>query len=230
MWIASAVIAGISCLLNIRRWMGTRPRETYEETSRLDRSNPKKSTATQATHSPASSSSTTSPMSCIDLLGFLIVALAIAISVYSTAPSPKSNAWLSTIHTLAACGLWGVGIFCALELTFGSAPLSLSAVSWSGVATVALLCWIAETCIAATIILTPFDDTVDFQSVAMTRLFAISILLVDFVVWMIPHRVANFKRTGKATAWVSLTLAAWLGTLSLAVLCGLPSAWPWQSV
>ena len=150
--------------------------------------------------------------------------------VYANAPSPKTSAWLSTVHTLAACALWGVAVFCGLELTFGSAPLSLSAVSWSGVATVALFCWIAETCVAAVILLAPVDNTVDFQSVAMTRLFAISILLMDFVVWMIPHRVATFKRTGKATAWVSLTLAAWLGILSLAVLCALPSSWPWQSV
>jgi hypothetical protein len=119
-------------------------------------------------------------------------------------------------------------VFCGLELTFGSALLS--SISWSGVATVALFCWIAETCVAAMILLAPVDNTVELQSVAMTRLFAISILLVDFVVWMIPHRIATFKRTGKATAWVSLTLAAWLGSLSLAVLCALPSSWPWQSV
>jgi hypothetical protein len=103
-------------------------------------------------------------------------------------------------------------------------------VSWSGVAKVALVCWIIESCVAAVIVLTPVDDAADFQSVAMTRLFAISILLMDFVVWMIPHRVATFKRTGKATAWVSLTLAAWIGALSLAVLCALPSTWPWTSL
>ncbi len=229
MWLAGAVIACLSSLLNIRLWLGASPLETYEEASSLDRTNKKESDA-KSKHPQALKVGPTSSLRWLDLLGLLIIAAALAISVYSNAPSPKTNAWQSTVHTLAACALWGVGVFCGLELTFGSTPLSLSAVSWSGVARVALLCWIAETCVAAAILLAPVDHKADLQSIAMTRLFAISILLMDFVVWMIPHRVATFRRTGKATAWVSLTLAAWLGTLSLAVLCALPSSWPWRSV
>ena len=228
MWLAGAVIAGLSNLLNIRQWLGTSPRETYEESSSLDRNNKQESDA-KSTRSQALKAGPTSPLQWMDLLGLLFIAVALAISVYASAASPKTNAWLSTVHTLAACVLGGVGVFCGSQLAFGSTPLSLSAVSWSGVARVALLCWIAETCVAAAVLLAPVDNRADFQSVAMTRLFAISILLTDFVVWMIPHRVATFKRTGKATAWVSLTLAAWLGTLSLAVLCALPSSWPWRS-
>jgi hypothetical protein len=229
-WMGSALIAGLSGLLSIRQWAQTSPRETYEEASQLDPTGKKKSSASKSSRSQTLKAKRTSLVQWLDLVGLVMAAASIAISVYASMSSAKINAWISTIHILAACVLWGVGVFCALELTFGSAPLSLSAVSWSGVATVALGCWIAESCIAAAIVLSPVDSTSDVQSVAMTRLFAISILLVDFVVWMIPHRVATFKRTGKATAWVSLTMAAWIGVLSQAVLCALPSTWPWQNI
>ena len=229
MWIGSAVIAGFSGLMNVRQWIKISPRETFEEASQLDPKVKKVSTA-NSTRTQALKAKPTSSVQWIDLLGLLLIASSIVLSVLASMSSAKTIAWVCTIHVLVACVLWGVGVFCAIELTFGSAPSSLSAVSWSGVAKVALVCWIIESCVAAVIVLTPVDEAADFQSVAMTRLFAISILLMDFVLWMIPHRVATFKRTGKATAWVSLTLAAWIGSLSLAVLCALPSTWPWTSL
>lgn len=230
LWASSATIASLSAVLNIRQWMRTSPRETYEEASQIDGSNLKKSNAAKSSSSQTLKATPKVSVPWVDLLGLVVAGASIAVAVYTSMPLAKSNAWLGTIHVLAACVLWGVGVFCAVELTFGSAPLSLSAVSWSGVVSVALVCWVAESCIAAAIVLSPVDSSADFESVAMTRLFAISILLADFVVWMIPHRVATFKRTGKTTAWVSLAMAAWLGALSLAVLCALPSTWPWQSI
>jgi hypothetical protein len=230
LWIISSLVASFGALLNIRQWTKTSPRETFEEASQLDPAIKKKSSAAKSSRLQTLKAKPTKLVQWMDLLGLVMVTAAIAISVYASLSSAKANAWLSTVHVLAACMLWGVAVFCAVELTFGSAPLSLSAVSWSGVAAVALGCWMAESCIAAAIVLSPVDSSADFQSVAMTRLYAISILLMDFVVWMIPHRVATFKRTGKATAWVSLTMAAWIGVLSLAVLCALPSTWPWQSI
>jgi hypothetical protein len=229
-WIVSSLVASFSALLNIRQWTRTSPRETFEDASQLDRTFKKKSNAANSSRLQTLKAKPTNLVQWMDLLGLVMVVAAIAISVNASMSSSKSNTWLSTGHALAACLLWGVAVFCAVELTFGSTPLSLSAVSWSGVATVALGCWIAESCVASAIVLSPVDSGADFQSVAMTRLYAISILLMDFVVWMIPHRVATFKRTGKATAWVSLTMAAWIGVLSLAVLCALPSTWPWQNI
>jgi len=230
MWVGSTLIASFSAVQNIRQWTKTSPLETYEEASQLDPNIKKKSNAVKTSRSNLLKAKPAISVPWIDLVGLAIAAAAIAISIYASMTSAKTIAWLSSIHTLAACVLWGVSIFCAIELTFGSAPLSLSAVSWSGAARVALGCWLVESCIAAFIVLSPVESIADFQSVAMTRLFAISILLMDFVVWMIPHRVATFKRTGKATAWVSLTMAAWIGVVSLAVLCALPTSWPWQHI
>jgi hypothetical protein len=230
MWMGGALLATFGCLRDIRQWTKTSPRETYEEASQLDPAIKKKSSAVKTIRSNNLKATPTRSFKWIDLLGLVITASAIAVSIYASMPSVKTSAWLSAIHVLAACVLWGVGMFCAIELTFGSAPRSLAAVSWSSVAMIALTCWIAESCIAAAIVLSPIDSAADYQSVAITRLFAISILLMDFVVWMIPHRVATFKRSGKATAWVSLAMAAWIGVLSLTVLCALPSVWPWMHI
>lgn len=226
-WVASSLLAGVSAFASIRQWSKTSPREVYEEDSQIDPSIKKKGFA-KAKHVDPVKPGPARLGQGLDFLGLLVAATAIALAVFASISSPKSHAWISTIHILIACVLWGVGICCAIELTFGSAPQSLSAVSWSSIAWVALGCWIVESCVAATIVLSPIGRDDDFQVVAMTRMFAISILLMDFVVWMIPHRVATFKRTGQATAWVSLTMAAWIGMLSLAVLCALPSTWPWQ--
>ncbi len=228
MWIGSTAIAGFSAFQNLLLWTKTSPLETFEEASQLDPAITKKSSPAKTNRSNTLMMKPATAVTWIALLGLVITAAVIVISNCTSASALKTNAGLSSIHILAACVLWGVAIFCAIELTFGSAPMSLSAVSWSGVSRVALGCWIVESCIAAFIVLSPIDSASEFESIAMTRLFAISILLMDFVVWMIPHRLASFKRTGKATAWVSLATAAWLGVLSLAVLCALPGNWPWM--
>lgn len=236
MWVGAGLIAVFSSVQIVRQWVRTSPRETFEEAAQLDSAIKKTSKAKKANAKKVDPASVNQlqkekPLTTylwLDIAGLALVATAVFHSIYAASPSFKIHMLLSLLHVIAASVLWGVAIFCAIELTFGSAPSSLSAVSWSGVSTVALVCWIAESCVAAFIVMSPVDSSADFQAVAMTRLFAISILLMDFVVWMIPHRVATFKRTGKATAWVSLSMAAWIGALSLAVLCALPSNWPWQ--
>jgi hypothetical protein len=227
LWIGSALVAGVSLVRDLSNWTKTSPREAFEETSQIDAVSKKKNSPARSARSQALKTQPAISFPWLDLVGLSIVAAAISVSIYASL-SPKTYAWLSIVHILAAGLLWGVAVFCAIELTFGSAPSSLSAVAWSGAALVALVCWIVESCIAAVIVLSPIDQADDLQAVAMTRLFAISILLMDFVVWIIPHRVATFKRTGKATAWVSLTMAAWIGVVSLALLCALPSNWPWM--
>jgi hypothetical protein len=228
-WIASALVAGLSALQDIRQWTKTSPRETYEEVSQLDAASNKKNSASKSTRPQARKKPPAVSLPWFDLIGLAIVAAAISISIQASM-SPRAYAWYSVVHILAACVLWGVAIFSSIELTFGSGPSSLAAVSWSGAAFVALSCWIVESCIAAVIVLSPIDNAADLQSVAMARLFAISILLIDFVAWIIPHRVAKFKRKGEASAWVSLTLAAWICAISLALLCALPSNWPWMHI
>ncbi|MDX1926082.1 MAG: hypothetical protein SFV81_06170 [Pirellulaceae bacterium] len=226
-WIGSAIVAGLCAARDIRQWTRTSPRETYEEVSQIDGASKKSDGTRKSTRSQPMKASPAMPLPWFDLLGIVAVVAAISISIYASV-SPRAYAWYSVVHTIAACVLWGVAIFSAIELTFGSAPLSLSAVSWSGAAFIALGCWLAESWIAAVIVLSPADESADMQSLVMTRLFAISILLMDFVVWIIPHRVAKFKRTGKASEWVSLSMAAWIGMLSLTLLCALPSNWPWR--
>jgi len=231
-WIASSVVSGIVAWMHLRDWLRTSPRETFEETSHVD-ATLKKKKKTAATPSGLKVFSPNRPSAFphsavhwFTLLGVLLSGGSMTSSVVASG-SVRSSVWFAAIHVLAACLLLGIAVFCAIELTVGSAPSSLAAVSWSSVAFVALICWVAEICIAGSIVLSPVDDTADFQALAMSRLFAISLLLMDFVVWMIPHRLAMFQRSGKSTAWVSLALAAWIGVLSLTLLCALPTYWPW---
>ncbi len=236
-WLASSAVAGLVAWLHIRDWMRTSPRESFEESSLVDvpikkRPPPAAKTSSRGQSSsskPRSNKFSAVPQSVVhslSMLGVLLSGWSVTNSVM--AGSMRSTAWFATIHVLAACLLLGISSLCAIELTVGSAPSSLASVSWSTVAFVALICWIAEICIAATIVLSPVDDTADFQILAMSRMFAISLLVIDFVVWMIPHRLATFQRTGKSTAWVSLALAAWIGVLSLTLLLALPTTWPWR--
>ena len=233
-WIISAACGCVATLLHMKSWTRTSPSETFEEVSQVDAPLKKKKKAARA----ASSSKTTNANSNSDSLaqwsslaswlsasGAVAAALA---TVSATQVVARPFSLVSSLHLLAVCTLLAVAVFCALELTFGSAPKSLAAVAWSRVAGVAILAWLLEAFVALAIVIAPVDEAAPFQTVALTRLFAISILVIDFVVWMIPQRVAHFKRTGKSDAWVSLALAAWIGLLCQLVLCALPSTWPWK--
>jgi Kef-type K+ transport system membrane component KefB len=87
-----------------------------------------------------------------------------------------------------------------------------------------------ELLVGAVILTSVLSERGDLNQLIISRLFAISFLLIDLIAWIIPHRVATFQRTGKSHAWVSLTLAAWLAVLTLIVLMALPSNWPWELV
>ncbi len=243
-WMTSCAIASIVATMHIRDWLRTSPRETFEEVASVDATSKKqkkksvtKSNALSApsafpraagTRSTVSKSTVSkSAVHWYTWLGVMISGWSLTSSVLANG-SARSSALFAAVHVLAACVLLGVALFCAIELTFGSAPSSLSAISWSSVAFVALICWVAELGIAASIVLTPVDATADFQVAAMSRMFAISVMVIDFVVWMIPFRLATFQRSGKAVAWVSLAIAAWTGVLSLTLLCALPTHWPWR--
>ena len=234
-WIAGSVMAVLVASMHLRDWLRTSPRETFEESSQVDpKIKKKKKPASSASANAAATLSPSRPsllpqslVHWISWIGLLLSGWSVTSSVVASG-SVRSSAWFAAVHVLAACLLLGVTVFCAVELTVGSAPSSLSAVSWSSVAFVAMIFWVVEIAIAATIVLAPVEDDADFQALAVSRMFAISLLLMDFVVWMIPHRLATFQRTGQSTAWVSLALAAWIGVLSLTVLCALPAHWPWR--
>ncbi len=226
-WIVSVACACVATIFHMRTWSRVSPTEIFSEVSQIDPL-PKKKSASKSSKPISKSSSPAvvlSPAMVLAIAGAIAATVAVGNAIYVSIPQLAS---IAAVHAVAICTLLGVAIFCAIELTFDSAPASLAAVAWSVVAIVALVAWIAEIFVAGWIVMAPVSDQVELPAAALTRMFALSVLVIDFVVWMIPQRVAAFKRAGKATAWVSLSLAAWIGALSLIVLCALPSNWPWK--
>ncbi len=227
-WIVSVACACVATIFHMRTWSRVSPSEIFSEVSQIDPLPKKKKSASKSFKPIPKSQSPAvvlSPAMVLAIAGAIAATVALGNAIFVAIPQV---AWIAAVHAVAICMLLGVAIFCAIELTFDSAPASLAAVAWSVVAMVAIVAWIAEIFVAGSIVMSPVGDQVELPTAALTRLFALSVLVIDFVVWMIPQRVAAFKRAGKATAWVSLSLAAWIGALSLIVLCALPSSWPWK--
>jgi hypothetical protein len=232
-WRGSFALATMCMLISVRQWLATQPAQTFEEVASIDRPLKKHKSKRDAgveDSAVAGLGWPWTPFRILHLLGLLLATAALATAVYRIVPGKSTLQWLAVMHVVATSILLGVSACCALELTFGSAPRSLNSVNWRGLASVAFVCFLLELLVGGMILTRAVSDSQDLGMLIISRLFAVSILLLDLLAWVIPHRVATFKRTGKAAGWVSLTLAAWLCVLSLTVLVALPSNWPWNAI
>ncbi len=232
LWRVNSLLAMIATVLSFREWLDIKPRETFEEAAREDvpprsRLHPSRSPSARR---DSILQLVQTPGGALNLLGLALSAFALGLVIYRALPGPPTILWLGVIHALTASLLLGATLSVAIELTFGSAPGAISQVKWQAIANVALACSLCELLVVAVILTRPIGDAQYFGGLLISRMFAISVVLIDLIAWIIPQRVANFNRTGKAYDWVSLTLAAWICVVSLLVLVALPSTWPWSTM
>ncbi len=232
LWSASAFLAIAALAASARQWLNIRPRAVFEEAALRDElvkknRRGKKPVQAQTVFAPIRASKW---LLVVHFLGLVCTATALGFGCFQLVPIGVPLQWLVVTHVIATSILLGATLCAAMELTFGIAPGALSLVNWQTMANLALGCCVAELLVGAVLLARPIRDAQDLQAVLLSRLFAISVLVIYWIAWIIPRRVANFKRTGKATGWVSLTLAAWVCVLSLSVLAALPGDWPWMDL
>lgn len=238
------VVEGWICL---RKWTGATEAESHEEAWLLDAGQGSRKSKNQrllkSTHvAPANTASpNTASLSTFASrpTEIWVCCLCVGVSALVLLLQGRTDtasgliATLYTLHVLAAAVAGGVALACSIELTFFSSPDALRPatrrrVRWQAIAWVALLVFLAELGASAGILFAPVDKEAGAMVQLFPRVFALSLMVVNFVAWMVPHRVAAFQRSGEATQWTSLTLASWLGVLGLLVVNTLPSNWPWD--
>jgi hypothetical protein len=237
-WWMSFSLAVLTFLSQLRRWLHTLPSEVHAEQgsgvvkkkSRKKKSRKKTSTKTEP------SNLRDSVETAIASSGAIVAAVALIGSSTDLSRLTDLTWYVGSAHYIVAACLLGITLACCIELTFLSSPDALGPVhglqvNWKRLSNASLFLAGLEFCACFSIFAFPVNESgEEFQTHVLARLFAFTMLVISYTVWMVPHRIAIFQTTGKPTGWVSLTLAAWLGLLALCVVCSLPGHWPWRNL
>ena len=233
----AAVTLAIQGWVCLQHWLRANEAELHEESRQLaDEKNSRKvskqagRTAQQSDNSKSILLRKSETLLCCLSVGASASVLFLAIQAET---SGGLIGGMQVMHLLAAAIAAGVAFACSVELTFLSSPDALrpavgNKVHWSAIGWIALIVFLAEFVVSAAIMAAAIDERSSVVEQLFPKVYALSLLVVHFVVWMVPHRVAGFQRTGSASQWTSLTLASWLGVLGLAVVNSLPNNWPWE--
>lgn len=229
-WRGVAAVAACTLVLHTNRWLHTDPGQLHAEAAVEDAPVKKKSKQRAAGKSSKSAASATSTSAdstyWLQWSGLLAAAAILAIALFGDSARGWFR-WVVIGHTLATATALGVSVACAFELTFISSPTATRVVRWWMMASTGLVCWlISLLCVTAVLVWPP--ESRDASAAAIVVLFSLSMLVVNSIVWYIPYRLSAFSARGTTSDWVSLTMAAWICVLSLAVVLALPFRWPWM--
>lgn len=158
--------------------------------------------------------------------GLVISAVASAAALTTELPP---SAWLRVGAIVQMfCSTWLLGVTAAisLELTLGAIGPGLLGLRWRVLVWVSSLLACAQLALCASLILAlPNADSP--QQAILPIVFAVVLMIVSYIAWSLPRRMAALARIGEMQGQASLAVAAWLAVICLAIECGLPSAWPW---
>ncbi|MEZ6133916.1 MAG: hypothetical protein R3C53_03295 [Pirellulaceae bacterium] len=235
-WWSSSLLAAVVLASQLRRWVRTAPEELHREASSTD---PRKRQKTKRSRDKAVGHSAPSgPLLSLGLclLGATLIVVALLLGDVDMARLSGAAWWISITHLLLSACLLGMAICCALELSFLSSPDALNPtsgvrVAWKCMDRLAIILAAIELSLCcAVFFMISNGPNLDVKSAALAGSYAFTLLVVAYVVWMIPHRVAHFQTHGKPRGWVALALAAWLVFFALLVVSALPPTWPWRDI
>ncbi len=243
-WLTAAGCASVAVLLGLRTWLRTTPDQLHRETSRIDaassQAKEKVSSKRKKSKAKARKSDTTDAIPWrFELALILLAAVAACLALewsHQARFARFEGAWRIGTHQLAIGLVWGVTIFCAAQVCWLSTPDALNPsqgprLTWNWVAWIALVLFLVEMGLCCLIFFSASESRdVELSTRVLTRVFALGLMTINFIMWMVPHRVAGFQRGRTVSGWVSLALAACLACLAAAVVCALPAEWPWDSL
>lgn len=239
-WLVSTVASGLALVFNIRVWLSATPAAMHQEATGLVGG---EGIATGAAEKPAFYPEPTSTSSFDWTVGGLVL-IGIGASGFAVAYPwwEGSGSWqhglnsstLAMISRLTAAPMLACVLVSSLELTYLSSPnalvlSTLRGLNWRWIARLTAALFVAQILLSLWWISRPLDELQAWEMQVLGRIFVFTQTIACFVGWMIPHRLATFQGQRVAPrGWVSLSLAAWLATLSLSIVLALPADWPWR--
>ncbi len=137
-------------------------------------------------------------------------------------PHPLMIASLLSLYVMFALLLAS-----SLELTVGKLGAELLALPWQRISTVATFGFLAEILLAGWVI----SKLKPGESVEMTAapvLYEFSRLLLGYIAWCVPRRMAMLAHKKELKGQASLALSGWIGVICFSIAMALPTAWPWN--
>lgn len=239
-WLVSTATSGLALMFNVRVWLSTTPAAMHQEATGLPSSetiSPGAAREPVLYPEPTSMSSFSWQTAGLALIGIGASSFAVAYPWWEGSGSWQPGLGLGTLATasrLTAAAMLACGLVSSLELTYLGSPdalvfSTLRSLNWRWVARLTATLFAAHILLSLWWITRPINELQSWEIQAVGRIFVLTQTLACFVGWMVPHRLAKFQRQHVAPrGWTSLTLAAWLATLSLSVVLALPADWPWR--
>ena len=238
-WYTAAFFTVLHLVIMLRRWASIRPKQLHEEQTQSSKAQTKKDKRKQRAESRAKQTSTSlSSASPIELGMLLVAVLAAGYGLLQDWREMRLTGDASTyaaMATISSTGLWAIAVVSAMELTFLSSPLNLSPpngprVSWTGIASFGLAAFVLCLMVSSLMLLREngLDGNDRLIDQAMPKVFALTWMILGCIVWIVPHRVRSFQKSGVAKEWTTLALTSWIGLVCFSVIAVLPNNWPWR--
>lgn len=225
-WYSITCLAAVSTVLDLRSWLRSSERAVHQELQ-LDSATDRKKKSARADNAPEEGRFTIRDRVC--LIGLAIAAICLALAGWRESTGGNGPAALSALHALTSSALLGFSIVLAIEVTLGGTGVGLLSLAWKRVEFEIVAIWMISMAMCAAV-LAWGKSTGELEARIGPVLFCTGLLIVGYIVWSIPRRLAELAREGRMKGQVSLALAAWLAFLSLLLISGLPVVWPWQSL
>lgn len=169
-----------------------------------------------------------------------IVALSLAVAgsslcTYAIAVSDSAAKMNGQPHPLMLVSLVSLLLMFALllastlELTIGSLGDELFALPWQRLSTIATFVFLGEILLAGWVI-TKLKPEETIEMTAAPVIYEFSRLLLGYIAWCVPRRMASLAQKKELRGQASLALSGWIALLCFAVAMALPNAWPWNVI
>lgn len=228
-WTGLVTMTIMSLLASVSQWMTVAPTELHREASQEDKTAVKKSK--NAAVGPVGKvplfwlPSTT--IEWLQVVTGKLMVLFAAWSIYTAASGLPLTRWTCVLHAVTTIVFLAASLATAIELTFISSPSGSTLANWKQLSLIAIVAWLGELACVSQVLFWFDDSNRDFNNSILVLVFAITVVVINFIVWMIPHRLTQFANKGTTSDWVSLTIASWTVTLCLVLVILLPFNWPW---
>ena len=162
----------------------------------------------------------------LSITGCALCTYALAVAEKAGRLGGQPNAMM-VASLLSMFVLFALLVASTLELTFGALGSELLALPWSRISMIATLAFLIEILLAGWLVarLKPSESV---EMTAAPVLYAFSRLLLGYIAWCVPRRMALLAHKKKLDGQASLALAGWIGLICFAVAMALPTAWPWN--
>ena len=170
----------------------------------------------------------------LPLIAFTLSITGCALCTYALALAEKAGRLGGQPNAMMIASLISLFVLFALllastlELTFGALGSELLALPWSRISMIATFAFLVEILLAGWVV-ARLKRGESVELTAAPVLYEFSRLLLGYIAWCVPRRMALLAHKKALNGQASLALAGWIGLICFAVAMALPTAWPWNT-